>query len=118
MMPAISHAVTSKVTVSSMDFISFLCWWILVLDEGSCQELYLVAWSEQSNEETAAHCEFYKTTIAMPKLVTKHPQQLPNGPWERVHVDYGEWNNRCFLVPVNAFSKWTEVKLTFTTQPK
>ena len=38
-------------------------------------------------EETAAHCESYKTTTSMPKPVAGQPWQLPNGPWERVHVN-------------------------------
>ena len=54
----------------------------------------------------------------MPKPVARHPWQLPNGPWERVHVDYGEWNNHHFLVLVNVFSKWPEVKVTSTTTAK
>ena len=33
----------------------------------------------------------------MTKVVAGHPLQLLNGPWERVHVDYGEWNNHYFL---------------------
>ena len=45
----------------------------------------------------AAQCEPYKVTVAMPKAVSRHPWQLPNGPWERVHVDYGEWNNHYFF---------------------
>ena len=37
-------------------------------------------------------------TVAIPKSVV-----LPNDPWERVHVDYGELNNHYFLVLVDAF---------------
>ena len=70
---------------------------------------------DKAIEETAEHCEPCKTTIAMPKPVSQHPWQLPNGPWERVHVDNGECNNHHFLVLVDAFSKWPEVKVTSTT---
>ena len=66
-------------------------------------------------KKTAAHCEPCKTMIAMPKPVVRHPWQLPNGPWERVHVDYEEWNNHHFLALVDAFSMWPEVQVTSTT---
>ena len=59
---------------------------------------------DKTIEETAAQCEPCKVTVAMPKSVVHHPWQLPNAPWERVHVDYGEWNNHHFFVLVDAFS--------------
>ena len=65
---------------------------------------------DKAIEEIAAQCEPCKITVAMPKAVSRHPWQLPNGPWERVHVDYREWNNHYFFVLVYAFSKWPEVK--------
>ena len=34
---------------------------------------------------------------------------------ERVHIDYGEWNKKDFLVMVDAFSKSTEVKIVSST---
>ena len=73
---------------------------------------------DKAIEETVAHCEPCKTTTTMPKPAARHPWQLPNGPWERVHVDYGEWNNHHFLVLVDTFSKWPEVKVTSTTTAK
>ena len=69
-------------------------------------------------EETVAHFESCNTKTAMAKPVARHPWQLPDGPWERVHVDYCEWNNYHLLVLVYAFSKWPEVKVTCTTTAK
>ena len=73
---------------------------------------------DKAIEEMAAQCEPCKITVAMPKSVVRHPWQLPNAPWERVHVDYGEWNNHHFFVLVDAFSKWPEVKAVSSTTSK
>ena len=66
-------------------------------------------------EKLTNDCELCKVTAAMPPAVARHPWQHPNAPWERVHIDYGEWHNHHFLVLVDAFSKWPEVKLVTTT---
>ena len=60
-------------------------------------------------------CEACKITAAMPAAVPRHPWQHPAAPWDRVHIDYGEWKNHHFLVLVDAFSKWPEVKVVSTT---
>jgi len=63
-------------------------------------------------------CEVCKVTAAMPAAVLCHPWQHPNAPWDRVHIDFGEWNNHHFLVLVDAFSKWSEVRVVLTTTTK
>ena len=73
---------------------------------------------DKAIEEVAAQCKPCKVTVAMPKAVSRHPWQLPSGPWERVHVDYGEWNNHYFFVLVDAFSKWPKVKAVSSTTSK
>ena len=40
-------------------------------------------WWPHLNQDIAC-----KTTTAMPAQTTHHP----SAPWERVHIDYGEWN--------------------------
>ena len=52
---------------------------------------------DKAIEKMAAHCKPCKTMIAMSIPVAQHARQLPNGPWERVHVDYGELNNHHFV---------------------
>ena len=47
--------------------------------------------------------------------VPHHPWQYPSTSWERVHIDYGEWNKTDFLVLVDAFSKWPEGKVVSST---
>ena len=51
----------------------------------------------------------------MPASALRHAWQHPNAPWDRVHIDDGEWKNHHFLVLVNSFSKWPEVKVVSTT---
>ena len=57
--------------------------------------------------------ENHKVTPAA--AVMRHPWQNPSALWKRIHIDYGEWNSRHFLVVVYTFSKWPEVKLVPTT---
>ena len=66
-------------------------------------------------ETLSSQCEACKTTAAMPAPAAQHPWQYPSTPWERVHIDYGEWNKTNLLVLVDAFSKWPEVKLMSST---
>ena len=48
----------------------------------------------------------------MSELAPRHPWQYPS---TRVHMDFGEWNKRHFLVMVDAYSKWPEVRATSST---
>ena len=42
-----------------------------------------------------------------PKLTPLHPWEFPDGPWRRIHVDFGgPFQGKSFLVIVNAYSKW------------
>ena len=66
-------------------------------------------------ETLVSDCEACKVTAAMPAAVPRHPWQHPNAPWDRVHIDYGEWKNHHFLVLIDSFSKWPEVKVVSTT---
>ena len=71
-------------------------------------------WSylDQDAEALAIQYEACKITVPMP---AHHPWHYPSTPWERVHIDYGKWNKRDFLVTVDAFSKWPEVKVVSST---
>ena len=46
----------------------------------------------------------------MPQAFSYHPWQHPRAPWDRVHADFGEWRGTHFLVVVDAYSKWPEVR--------
>ena len=65
---------------------------------------------DQDIEVVAARCDKCKVTASMPATVPWNPWQHPSSPWDRTHVDFGEWNQKYFLVVVDAFSKWPEVR--------
>ena len=62
-------------------------------------------------EALCTDCEACKITTAMPAPAPIHPWQYPSSQWERIQIDFGEWNKTAFLVLVDAFSKWPEVRL-------
>ena len=66
-------------------------------------------------ETLSSQCEACKTMAAMPAPAAHHPWQYSTVPWERVHIDVGEWNKTNLPVLVDAFSKWAEVKLISST---
>ena len=69
-------------------------------------------------EVLAASYEACKGVSAMLTAAPRHPWQHPNSPWDRVHIDFGEWHGRHFLVVVDAYSKWPEVRyMSSTTAP-
>lgn len=47
--------------------------------------------------------------------VTNHPWQYPSAPWDRIHIDFGEWTGIHFLVVVDAYSEWPEVREMHST---
>ena len=66
-------------------------------------------------EDLAKGCEPCRSVSAMPTTAPRHPWQSPNSPWDRIHVDFGEWNRKHFLVVVDAYSKWPEVRYMSST---
>ena len=56
---------------------------------------------DQDIEAVAAKCDECKWTASMPATAARHPRQHPNSPWNRIHVDFGEWNQKHFLVVVD-----------------
>ena len=60
-------------------------------------------------EDTVRTCEVCaKFGKSLPKL-EDHPWTRPNGPFQRVHVDFCELNNTMWFVLQCAYSKWPEV---------
>ena len=72
-------------------------------------------WWPELDEDLPASCDQCRKVASMPELAPCHPWQYPSTPWDRVHVDFGEWNKRHFLVMVDAYSKWPEVRAMFST---
>jgi transposase InsO family protein len=51
-----------------------------------------------------------------PNKAQLHPWEFPTTPWSRVHIDYaGPYQGNCYLVVVDAHSKWPEVIQTRCT---
>ncbi|XP_054707489.1 uncharacterized protein K02A2.6-like [Uloborus diversus] len=56
------------------------------------------------------NCAACVSTRNDPSRIKRHPWEWPNGPWQRIHVDFaGPFMGKMFLVVVDAFSKWVEV---------
>lgn len=56
-------------------------------------------------------CEICAENRNMPAKVTHHWIR-PNKPWSRLHIDYaGPFQGKTFLILVDAYSKWPEVKI-------
>ena len=70
-------------------------------------------------EKMAAQCEACKNIAALPPTAPYHPWPCPAAPWDRVHIDFRKFNKQNFLVVVDAYSKWPEVRyMSSTTQLK
>lgn len=56
------------------------------------------------------NCSACLETRNEPAKTDRHPWEWPNGPWQRIHVDYaGPFMGKMFLVVADAYSKWIEV---------
>ncbi|XP_058811007.1 uncharacterized protein K02A2.6-like [Topomyia yanbarensis] len=64
-------------------------------------------------EKTAKSCAECARQAHAPSKFSEHHWQYPNGPWERIHIDYaGPVAGSMLLIIVDAYSKWLEVKVT------
>ena len=67
-------------------------------------------------EETARTCPSCQAVRCMPQPAPLHPWEWPGGPWRRLHIDFaGPFEERMFLVAVDAHSKWPEVSMMRST---
>ena len=68
-------------------------------------------------EQTAKGCQPCQAVKRAPPKSPLHPWVWPDKPWQRVHLDFaGPFQGSMFLVAVDAFSKWPEVRaMTSTT---
>lgn len=67
-------------------------------------------------EEKAARCSTCQRVRNTPQPAPIHPWEWPAEPWQRVHVDFaGPFEDRMFLVAVDAHSKWPEVAIMKST---
>ncbi|XP_003368892.1 putative integrase core domain protein [Trichinella spiralis] len=65
---------------------------------------------DEDIEKTVNTCDVCQSSrAAMPKAPV-HSWETPNNPWSRLHIDFaGPFQEKTFLIVVDAFSKWLEV---------
>ncbi|KAI4883685.1 hypothetical protein NFI96_009381, partial [Prochilodus magdalenae] len=67
-------------------------------------------------EETASLCTSCQRVRSVPQLAPLHPWDWPEEPWQRVHIDFaGPFEEKMFLVAVDAYSQWPEVVIMRST---
>ena len=68
------------------------------------------------DKEMVKSCQSCQTVKCSPPVVSLHPWTWPLWPWRRVHLDLsGTLHGAMFLVTVDAYSKWPEVKVLSKT---
>ena len=67
-------------------------------------------------EELAKSCTACLAVKRAPPTVPLHPWVWPSKPWQRVYLDFaGPFQGAMYLVAVDVFSKWPEVRVMSTT---
>ena len=67
-------------------------------------------------EHIAKSCQSCQSVKGNPPVVPLHPWVWPSRPWQRLHLDFaGPFQGSMFLVCVDAYSKWPEVRVMSTT---
>ena len=85
-------------------------------DEISCPEFYVVAWSRQGYRASCKSLSILPSCQASSSSCSLHPWVWPSKPWQRVHLDFaGPFQGCMFLVGVDAYSKWPEVRVMSVT---
>lgn len=71
---------------------------------------------DRSIEEKAKSCPTCQRVRNAPQPAPLHPWEWPGEPWKRLHVDFaGPYEDKMFLVAVDAHSKWPEVAIMKST---
>ena len=67
-------------------------------------------------ENTCKLCSSCQLTQNSPPSALPHRWEVPEKPWNRIHIDYaGPFLNHMYLVVVDAYTKWLEVKIMSST---
>ena len=74
---------------------------------------------DQDITQKVASCAVCQSVQKLPPKAPLHPWEWPQRPWSCLHADYaGPYLGKMFLIVVDAYSKWIEVRLvgSATTQ--
>lgn len=67
-------------------------------------------------ETLAKSCQACQAVKRSPTVTPLHPWIWPSRPWQRVHLDFaGPFQGCMFLVAMDAYSKWPEVRVMSST---
>ena len=71
---------------------------------------------DQDIQNLVKACKSCQSVKNAPPVAPLHPWVWPSRPWQRVHLDFaGPFQNHMFLIGVDAYSKWPEVRVMSTT---
>ena len=71
---------------------------------------------DKETENLAKSCTACLAVKRAPPAAPLHPWVWPSKPWQRVHLDFpSPFQGVMFLVAIDAFSKWPEVRVMSTT---
>ena len=75
---------------------------------------------DRAIEDLVKSCNSCQEVQKLPEAAPLHPWIWPNKPWVRVHLDFaGPFLGKSFLIAVDAYSKWPEVReMSSTTAAK
>lgn len=73
---------------------------------------------DEDIENMIGQCRVRALHQNQPNVVPVHPWKWPEHTWERVHVDFCEKGKHQFLLAIDAYSRWPEIKLMTTTTAK
>ncbi|XP_060542427.1 uncharacterized protein K02A2.6-like [Pantherophis guttatus] len=66
--------------------------------------------------EWVGKCQPCQESTSDPPTAPVREWERPQGPWSRIHIDFaGPFHGQTFMVVVDAFSKWLEIKLMKAT---
>ena len=66
-------------------------------------------------EEKVNRCYTCQSSRNFPVRAPLHLWEWPRKPWQRIHVDSADYNDRNLLLDTDAHSKWIEFYLTGAT---
>lgn len=60
-------------------------------------------------------CQVCQSNKSMPPTTPTHAWKWPERPWQRIHIDFAQKVKDNFLVVIDAYSRWPEVKVMTNT---